>query len=110
MTIDRLESLPIREVSLSDDRYKPEMKIFLNNLTAEQVKMIVRPLADSLSRYQYRSAGKPNAAEPKPILKIRNGAKTKADCVDFLLIFLSPSNLDYLWQSMPTPMQKLLEA
>ena len=110
MTIDRLESLPIREVSLSDDRYKPEMKIFLNNLTAEQVKMIVRPLADSLSRYQYRSAGKPNAAEPKPILKIRNGAKTKADYVDFLLIFLSPSNLDYLWQSMPTPMQKLLEA
>lgn len=110
MTIDKLESLPIREVSLANDRYKPEMRRFLSNLTAVQIKTIALPLVGSLGKYQYRSVGKPNAAEPKAIQKIRNGAKSKESYVDFLLIFFSPSNFGYLWQTMSAPMQKLLEA
>lgn len=110
MTIDKLESLPIREVSLTDTRHKAEMKCFLNNISAAMLKVIARPLVDSLSKFQYKSVAKPNAAEPKAINNIRNGAKQKADFVDFLLVFFCPSNWSYFWHTMSKSMQNLFVA
>lgn len=110
MTIDELESLPIRKVCLTDTRCKAEMKYLLNNISATYLKVIAQPLVDSLSKFQYKSAANPNAAEPKAINNVRNGAKLKADFVDFLLVFFSPSNWNYIWQTMSEPMQRLFMA
>lgn len=109
MTKD-IENLPIRTVCLTDTRFKADMKFLLNNIVVADLKKIAQPLINSLSSFQYKSVGKPNAAEPKAINNVRNGVKLKADLLDFLLVFFCPSNWGYFLQGLSQPMQNLFMA
>lgn len=104
---DEIKNLPIREVDLTDSTFKAEFEYMLKCATVDQLKYGAQPLLASLSKYQYRSVGKPNAAEPKAIAKMRGQKKLKDDYKAFLLVFLCPSNVKYYLEDMPASMRQL---
>lgn len=104
---DEIKNLPIREVDLTDCTYKAEFEYMLKNATLSQLIYGAQPLLISLSKYQYRSVGKPNAAEPEVIAKMRRQKKQKDDYKAFLLVFLNPSNVKYYLEDMPVPIRQL---
>lgn len=110
MSIQQRDRLPVREIDMSASPFESDVKSIFSNMLLPDLKKAANPLIETLRRFQYKSTGKPNAAEPAQISVMRTNGAKKADYVAFMLLFFKPNNVHYYMSALPARLRKLFYA